>query len=278
MVLQKKSLGDTSTLADKFGNELNIGGPVWVKCGKVERITEEGLVLVSFHTPEGQKFLGWFPASDIIADTCFVKPHCLSAERRGECRKCKDMSKFERKKSKSRQATGRSNKRKGKDSEKKLLLHFQRQDLDARIIEGSGAYKKSRGAGFDSDLRVVIKGKERKVENKKYGSRVAMLNRIRKLIGEKGILYITDFCYIMDENVFYDLLRGVAAWSSDDNGNINKVDTEEYSYRVREVADRDWKLIHDFYKQDYADIVSLDESYRDFLFVLQPSLFKEICQ
>jgi len=225
MVLQKKSLGDTSTLAD-----------------------------------------------------CVVKPYCLSAERRGECRKCKEYNKFERKKSKSRQATGRSNKRKGKESEKKLLLHFQRQNLEARIIEGSGAYKKSKGEGFDSDLRVTIKGKERKVENKKYGSRVALLNRIRKLIGEKGILYITDFCYIMDENVFYDLLRGVAAWSSDDNGNITKVDTEEYSYKVREVADRDYGLLHKFFEQDYADIVSLDESYRDFLFVLQPSLFKEICQ
>lgn len=209
---------------------------------------------------------------------CVVKPYCLSAERRGECRKCKEYNKFERKKSKSRQATGRSNKRKGKESEKKLLLHFQRQNLDARIIEGSGAYKKSKGEGFDSDLRVTIKGKERKVENKKYGSRVALLNRIRKLIGEKGILYITDFCYIMDENVFYDLLRGVAAWSSDDNGNITKVDTEEYSYKVREVADRDYGLLHKFFEQDYADIVSLDESYRDFLFVLQPSLFKEICQ
>ena len=209
---------------------------------------------------------------------CVVKPYCLSAERRGECRKCKEYNKFERKKSKSRQATGRSNKRKGKESEKKLLLHFQRQNLEARIIEGSGAYKKSKGEGFDSDLRVTIKGKERKVENKKYGSRVALLNRIRKLIGEKGILYITDFCYIMDENVFYDLLRGVAAWSSDDNGNITKVDTEEYSYKVREVADRDYGLLHKFFEQDYADIVSLDESYRDFLFVLQPSLFKEICQ
>ena len=121
---------------------------------------------------------------------CVVKQYCLSGEKRGECRKCKEYNKFERKKSKSRQATGRSNKRKGKESEKKLLLHFQRQGFDARIIEGSGAYKKVRGEGFDSDLRVTIKGKERKVENKKYGSKTSALARIRKLIGESGILYI----------------------------------------------------------------------------------------
>ena len=111
-----------------------------------------------------------------------VKQYCLTGEKRGECRKCKEYNKFERKKSKSRQATGRANKRKGKESEKKLLLHFRRQGLDSRIIEGSGAYKKSRGAGFDSDLRVTILGKERKVENKKYSSRASALVRIRRLI------------------------------------------------------------------------------------------------
>lgn len=207
---------------------------------------------------------------------CVVKPYCLSAERRGECRKCKEYNKFERKKSKSRQATGRSNKRKGKESEKKLLLHFQRQNLEARIIEGSGAYKKVRGEGFDSDLRVTIRGTERKVENKKYGSRVALLNRIRKLIGEKGILHITDFCYIMDENVFYDVVKNGKGAGTDSNGVTRLVYTAENTYKIREVADRDYGLLHKFFEQDYADIVSLDESYRDFLFVLQPSLFKEI--
>ena len=209
---------------------------------------------------------------------CVVKPYCLSAERRGECRKCKEYNKFERKKSKSRQATGRSNKRKGKESEKKLLLHFQRQNLEARIIEGSGAYKKVRGEGFDSDLRVTVRGHERKVENKKYGSRVALLNRIRKLIGEKGILYITDFCYIMDENVFYDVVKNFQTAGIDKAGLVHAVRTNESTYYVREVADRDYGLLHKFFEQDYADIVSLDESYRDFLFVLQPSLMKEICQ
>lgn len=164
-------------------------------------------------------------------------------------------------------------------SEKKLLLHFQRQNLEARIIEGSGAYKKCRGAGFDSDLRVTIKGVERKVENKKYGSRVALLNRIRKLIGENGILYIKDFCFIMDEHVFYDLCRGVKSWRRDNDRNIiTEVNTPEHSYKIREVADRDYGLLHKFYEQDYADIVSLDESYRDFLFVLQPEFFKEVIE
>lgn len=264
-------------MADKFGNELNVKDTVWVRCGKVERTTEEGLTLVSAHTLDGRKFLGWFTASDVIADTCFVKPLCLSGEKRGECRKCNNMSKFERKKSKSRQATGRSNKRKGKESEKKLLLHFQRQGFEARIIEGSGAYKKSR-QNADSDLRVTIKGKERKIENKKYGSRVALLNRIRKLIGEKGILRITGFCYIMDENVFYDICHNVAAWTTDKNGKVDRIDCGENLYKVREVSDRDFGILHKFFEQDYADIVSLDESYKDFLFCLQPDFFREVIE
>ena len=228
---------------------------------------------------EGVLYHGYFPLSDIVEEKkgCDLKEVCLSADKRGECRKCKDWNKFERKKSKSRQATGRSNKRKGKESEKKLLLHFQRQGIPARIIEGSGAYKKSKGEGFDSDLRVTILGKERKVENKKYGSRVALLNRIRKLIGEKGILYITGFCYILDENVFYDIVKRKLGVAVNARGEIIAVKCEgQNNYHIKEVSDRDYGLLHKFFEQDYADVVSLDESYRDFLFCLQPDFFKEV--
>lgn len=208
---------------------------------------------------------------------CVVKQYCLSSEKRGECRKCREYDKFERKKSKSRQATGRANKRKGKESEKKLLLHFQRQGLEARIIEGSGAYKKSR-EGADSDLRVTILGKERKVENKKYGSKVSALARIRKLIGEKGILRIKGFCYVMDENIFYDLVKHSINYHSDEGVILTEGIDMEWgnSYKIKEVSDRDYGWLHKFFEQDYADIVSLDESYRDFLFALQPNFFEEI--
>ena len=178
----------------------------------------------------------------------------MSASRRGECRKCKKYSKFQRVKSESRVAIGRANKRKGKKSEQKLLLHFQRQGLEARIIEGSGAYKKSR-EGADSDLRVTVLGVERKVENKKRQS----FERIRKLVGEKEILYITGFCYVMDENIFYDIVK-------------NQTEIPH----IKEVSDRNYGWLHEFFNQDYADIVSLDESYRDFMFCLQPKFFDEI--
>ncbi len=207
---------------------------------------------------------------------CVVKQYCLTGEKRGECRKCKEYNKFERKKSKSRQATGRANKRKGKESEKKLLLHFQRQGLDSRIIEGSGAYKKSKGEGFDSDLRVTILDKERKVENKKYASKASALHRIRRLIGETDILYIIGFCYVMDENIFYDVVKNSENYSVDEADNIKAIHTVENTYKIREVSDRDFGWLHKFFEQDYADIVSLDESYRDFLFCLQTGFFKEI--
>ena len=197
---------------------------------------------------------------------CVVKPYCLSSEKRGECRKCSEYNKFERKKSRSRQAIGRSNKKRGKDSEKKLLLHFERHHLEARIIEGSGAYKKVR-EGADSDLRVVVFGKERKVENKKRQS----FDRIRRLIGEKKILYIEGFCYVMDENIFYDIVENM----------VRKFGSTVYSqsenqYNIKTIANRGFGELHKFFAQDYADMVSLDESYKDFLFALQPKFFEEI--
>lgn len=198
---------------------------------------------------------------------CVVKKYCLSAETRGMCRKCREYDKFERKKSKSRQAIGRSNKRRGKDSEKKLLLHFQRHSLDARIIEGSGAYKKVR-EGADSDLRVTIYGVERKVENKKRQS----FDRIRKLIGEKTILYITGFCFVMNENIFYDLVKHDKEIV--DSRTVHSGSGETYA--IREVSDRNYGELHKFFEQDYADIVSLDQSYCDFMFALQPDFFREI--
>lgn len=204
---------------------------------------------------------------------CLVKQYCSTVEKKkGVCRTCKEYNKFNKKNSKSAVAIGRSNKRKGKKSEKKLLLHFQRQNLEARIIEGSGCLKKIK-ADADADLRVVINGKERKVENKKRTS----FERIRKLIGAEKILYITGFCYVMNENIFYDIISSFNGKVEPLlNGNI--VSTDRNDYPIREVSDRNYGELHKFFSQDNADIVSLDESYKDFMFALKPSLFKEVVE
>lgn len=204
---------------------------------------------------------------------CLVKQYCSTVEKKkGVCRTCKEYNKFNKKNSKSAVAIGRSNKRKGKKSEKKLLLHFQRQNLEARIIEGSGCLKKIK-ADADADLRVVINGKERKVENKKRTS----FERIRKLINSDKILYITGFCYVMNENIFYDIISSFNGKVEPLlNGNI--VSTDRNDYPIREVSDRNYGELHKFFSQDNADIVSLDESYKDFMFALKPSLFKEVVE
>ena len=204
---------------------------------------------------------------------CLVKQYCSTVEKKkGVCRTCKEYNKFNKKNSKSAVAIGRSNKRKGKKSEKKLLLHFQRQNLEARIIEGSGCLKKIK-ADADADLRIVINGKERKVENKKRTS----FERIRKLINSDKILYITGFCYVMNENIFYDIISSFNGKVEPLlNGNI--VSTDRNDYPIREVSDRNYGELHKFFSQDNADIVSLDESYKDFMFALKPSLFKEVVE
>lgn len=193
---------------------------------------------------------------------CMVKEDCVTwREKRGVCRKClsNHHANFESIIKAARRKKGRSNKRSGKKSEQKLLLHFKRQGFEARIIDGSGAYKKSR-EDADSDLRVTLYGVERKIENKKYTSKASALAKINSLIGEYGILKITGFCYVMNENVFYRLAKG-------------EVDPLT---KIKEVSDRNYGWIHHFFEQDYADIVSLDESYKDFVFCLQPSLYKEL--
>ena len=96
-------------------------------------------------------------------------------------------------------AIGRSKKQKGKKSEKKLLLHFERQGLKARIVEGSGSLKKIK-ADADADLRLTIDGKERKVENKKRQD----FSRIRDLIGEDKILYIALYAGLFIKTWFIE--------------------------------------------------------------------------
>ena len=124
---------------------------------------------------------------------------------------------------------------------------------------------------------MTILGKERKVENKKYTSKVSALAKIRKLIGESGILYITGFCYIMDENVFYDVVKNKLNIAVNARDEVLAVRCEgENTHHIKEVSDRDYGWLHTFFEQDYADIVSLDENYRDFLFAIQPKFFEEI--
>jgi len=200
---------------------------------------------------------------------CLVKQYCMYQYKRGICRECKEYNKFNREKNAVAVAMGIANKRKGKKSEQKLLLHFQRQDLEARIIEGSGAYKKAR-KDADSDLRVVIKGKERKVENKKRQG----FGRLRQLLEKFPILRIKGFCYIMTETLFYELLKAKAIIPTS-RAVIYRMD-KSYKRKIHSVADHQFGWLHKFFEQDNADIVSLDESYKEFIFCITEPLFEEI--
>lgn len=81
----------------------------------------------------------------------------------------------------------------------------------------------------------------------------------------------------MDENIFYDIVKNNGKFCHVDNeGVYTDVRTTENSYPIREVSDRNYGYLHEFFEQDYADIVSLDESYKDFMFCLQPKFFNEL--
>ena len=81
----------------------------------------------------------------------------------------------------------------------------------------------------------------------------------------------------MNENIFYDIISSFNGKVEPLlNGNI--VSTDRNDYPIREVSDRNYGELHKFFLQDNADIVSLDESYKDFMFALKPSLFKEVVE
>lgn len=165
----------------------------------------------------------------------------------------KDERKRNKKERKNSEASkrGRRNKRAGRYSESALLKLYLGWGLDARKIPLSGALKCE---GLDSDLRVTILGKERKNENKRRKD----LNRLYKLVSPYKAIYIHDFCYIMDEKTFHDLV-------------VLGINPE-----VEEIEDKRFTYLHNWFDQDKAEIVSCTSNYKPFIFAVDISLWNEL--
>lgn len=175
--------------------------------------------------------------------TCVLNDVCKNVDKL--CEKCRKFSKFIRKKNKTYQARGRANKRAGKSSEKKLLRHLIKAGLNARLVAGSGAYKRFK-KDADADLRIDFFGVEKKIENKKRKD----FSKIRSMV-EQSALKIKNCCYVITEQQFVELFK---------DGTLPK--------KFLLVPDKGFAYLHRFFEQDNADIVSLDEAYKDFIFCL----------
>lgn len=177
------------------------------------------------------------------------------------------------KKTLKKRALGKRNRNTGRYAEQKLLKLFQSWNIKLNQTIASGSLKQvtSRLTGKDKDLFVsdfytndLIKGETIRIENKKRQFNV--LKKYYYKTDLNKVLYIKDFCYIVSQNSFKKIL----------DGEINQFILAE--------EDKNNKLLHNFFRQDNAQIVSLispDElsnRYRDFLFCFDTNTYKKFIE
>lgn len=138
----------------------------------------------------------------------------------------------------------------GRRSEKKVEKLLNSWGYKCERVPLSGAIKSERYSG---DLRVVINNKEYKIENKKRTN----FSRIRGLLERGKGVVIEGFCAVVDQETFHAVLNGI------------KPD-------ITNIADVNFGYLHKFFEQDNADIVTLDEPWKDIIFVISLSVWKEL--
>lgn len=168
---------------------------------------------------------------------------------------------------------GKRNRNTGRYAEQKLLKLFQSWNIKIHQTIASGSLKQvtSRLTETNKDLFVsdfyttdLIKGETIRIENKKR-----QFNVFKKYYYKTDlntVLYIKDFCYIVSQNSFKRILD------------------KDFSQVVLIEEDKNNKLLHKFFNQDNAQIVSListDElsnRYRDFLFCFNVKTYKKFIE
>ena len=185
------------------------------------------------------------------------------------CPKC-TVKNCDKKKKLQHRLTGKRNRNSGRYAELKLLKLFEKWGIEVHRTIASGQLKSiadiidTQKELFISDFYSddIVKGQTIRIENKKRQYKV-FKKYYEKC--DKTILYIKEFCYIMTQDTFTNILTS-NNWSLDftvldDTGN---------------------KALHDFFEQDNADIVTIispdDNSnrYLDFLFCIKENIFKKM--
>lgn len=183
------------------------------------------------------------------------------------CSKC-TVKNCDKKRSLKRRLLGKRNRNTGRYAELKLLKLFEAWHIDIQRTIASGRLKDIADVvPENADLFVsdfysddIIRGQRIRIENKKRQYKVFK----RYYENDNNILYLKDFCYIIPQHIFAELLNG----------------NKEYDFTVSE--DTGNKLLHLFFEQDNADIVTLispDDNtnrYKDFLFCVKEDIFKKL--
>jgi hypothetical protein len=145
---------------------------------------------------------------------------------------------------------GKANKRTGKQSEQGLCKKLIAYGFDAEVMPLSGAL----GGKYRNDLHVVIGSEDYTIENKRRMN----LAKLYKLVSNSNVVFIKDFCFIMSEEIFIDL--------------INCKSLTNYV----EIEDKSFKYLHGWFEQDKADIVTCQERYKNYIFCIKPEILRKM--
>lgn len=184
------------------------------------------------------------------------------------CSKCTNRN-CPKKKNLAKRVLGKKNRNTGRYTEHKLLKLFQDWNIELKQTVASGQLKSvadrvnENKELFVSDFysKELLKGKIIRIENKKR-----QFSTVKKYYNatNEHTLYIKDFCYIVTQKVFKDILD------------------KNYDYEIVQTEDKGHKQLHNFFKQDNAEIVSLiapnenGNRYKDFLFCIKKDIFEEL--
>lgn len=174
------------------------------------------------------------------------------------------------KKTLKKRTLGKRNRNTGRYAEQKLLKLFQSWNINIHQTIASGSLKQvtNRLSKQDKDLFIsdfytedLLKGEVIRIENKKRQYKV--FKKYYEKTGDKPLI-IKDFCMIVNQTEFKNMLDG------------------KFNQPYEVIEDKNNKLLHGFFNQDNAQIVSLispnDNSsrYKDFLFCIDNKIINKL--
>lgn len=184
------------------------------------------------------------------------------------CQQC-TVKNCDKKKNLKRRVQGKKNRSTGYYTEKKLLKLFTDWNIPISQTVASGRLKNVTNKVkqkylFSGDFYCdsLIKGKRLKIENKK---RVYSIFKRYYALTDNQICHIENLCYLVNQ----DTLKRI-------------IDNQELVDEIVSIEDKQFKVLHSFFEQDNADIVSMISPYEDsnrymnFIFGIKENVFKKL--
>lgn len=184
------------------------------------------------------------------------------------CQQC-TVKNCDKKKNLKRRVQGKKNRSTGYYAEKKLLKLFTDWNIPISQTMASGRLKNVTNKVkqkylFSGDFYCdnLIKGKRLKIENKK---RVYSIFKRYYTLTDNQICHIENLCYLVNQDTLKQIIDG-----------------KEIVDKMISIEDKKFKMLHTFFEQDNADIVSMispsedSNRYMNFIFAIKENVFKRL--